>query len=290
MELLQLQYFQKVAQLEHITKAAEEIRISQPALSKTIARLEKDLGAPLFERKGKNIYLNAFGKAFLKKVEAALTLLEDGRKEIEDLAGLEKGRICLATTTHKCFSNTIGSFISLHPDVKLQIIQASTEEKIQKLRNGDLDFCITFPPIDDELGIEGISFLTEEILLAVPSTHRLANRTSIDLHEVTDDSFISIKNGNPFKAMTDQFCQEAGFSPKVICEVDEYPAIMQFLQAGLGIAFLPETLFEEKDPSFHLLHINKPICQRTYQLAWLKDRYLSQAAISFREFLFQSFM
>ncbi|MFB5663679.1 LysR family transcriptional regulator [Alteribacillus sp. HJP-4] len=288
MELLQLQYFRMVARLEHMTKAAQEIRIAQPALSKTIARLEEDLGVPLFDRKGRNIRLNSFGKVFLKKVEIALSALEEGRKEVEDLAGMERGRVYLSTTTHKCFSDLIGSFISEHPDIKLQISQASTYEKVKQLRNGDIDFCITFPPLEVE-GISGQSFLTEEILLAVPFKHRFANRKSVDLSELSDDAFISIKDGNPFRAMTDDFCKKEGFTPNVVCEVDELSAISHFIRTGIGVAFLPETLIEDKNVPFRLLHIDKPFCQRTYQIAWLEDRYLSIAARKFQDFVYHYF-
>ncbi|MBD1380643.1 LysR family transcriptional regulator [Metabacillus arenae] len=288
MELLQLHYFRTVAKLEHMTKAAQELRIAQPALSKTIARLEEDLGVPLFDRHGRNIQLNSFGKAFLKKAEMALMLLEEGRREVEDLAGMERGRVFLATTTHKCFSDVIGSFITLHPDVRLQITQASGEEKVQQLQNGEIDLCITFPPIEQK-GIEGLSFLTEEILLAVPHTHRFANRSNIDLSEAAGDPFICIKKGNPFREMTDEFCQLAGFTPNIICEVDEHSAIGHFIRLGIGVAFLPETLIEHFETSLHLVHINHPICQRTYQIAWLEGRYMSVAARKFREFVVQSF-
>lgn len=287
MELLQLQYFRKVAELEHMTKAAEELRIAQPALSKTISRLEEDLGVPLFDRKGRHIKLNAFGKAYLHKVETALKALDDGRKEVEDLAGMERGRVSLATTTHKCFSDVIGDFISLHPEIKLQISQASETEKIAQLRKGDIDLCITFPPIE-QAGIEGISFLTEEIMLAVPRTHRFADRSSISLSEVAGDPFICIKKGNPFRDMTDGFCKQAGFVPEIICEVDEHAAIGHFIPMGIGIAFLPETLIDKITTSFHLLHIEQPVCQRTYQIAWLKDCYMSQAVRQLRDFLVQS--
>ncbi len=288
LELLQLHYFLKVAKLEHMTKAAQELRIAQPALSKTIARLEEDLGVPLFERKGRNIRLNSFGKVYLKKVEMALMLLEEGRREVEDFAKIERGRVFLATTTHKCFSDVIGSFISSHPDVKLQITQASEREKVQQLRNGEIDFCITFPPIEQS-GIKGLSFLTEEIFLAVPHTHRFANLRNIDLSELADDPFICIKKGNPFREMTDEFCQKAGFTPNIICEVDEHSAVGHFIRMGIGVAFMPGTLIEKIDNSFHLLHINNPVCERTYQIAWLEGRYMSEAERKFREFFVQSF-
>lgn len=288
MELLQLQYFRTVARLEHMTKAAQEIRIAQPALSKTIARLEEDLGVQLFERKGRNIQLNSFGKVFLKKVEIALSALEEGRKEVKDLARIEGGRVFISTTTHKCFSDLIGTFLSEHPDIKLQISQASNNEKVKQLRNGDIDFCITFPPLEVE-GIAGKSFLTEEILLAVPTTHRFADRKRIDLSQLFDDAFISIKEGNPFREMTDHFCKKAGFTPKIVCEVDELSAISHFIRTGIGVAFLPETLIENKKLPIRLLQIDKPVCQRTYQIAWLENRYLSIAAQKFRDFVYHYF-
>ncbi|WP_088036412.1 LysR family transcriptional regulator [Evansella clarkii] len=288
MELLQLQYFRTVARLEHMTKAAQEIRIAQPALSKTIARLEEDLGVQLFERKGRNIQLNSFGKVFLKKVEIALSALEEGRKEVKDLARIEGGRVFISTTTHKCFSDLIGTFLSEHPEIKLQISQASNNEKVKQLRNGDIDFCITFPPLEVE-GIAGKSFLTEEILLAVPTTHRFADRKRIDLSQLFDDAFISIKEGNPFREMTDDFCKKAGFTPKIVCEVDELSAISHFIRTGIGVAFLPETLIENKKLPIRLLQIDKPVCQRTYQIAWLENRYLSIAAQKFRDFVYHYF-
>lgn len=288
MELLQLHYFRTVARLEHMTKAAEELCIAQPALSQTIARLESDLGVPLFDRKGRNIKLNLFGKSFLKKAEAALALLEEGRAEVADLAGKEGGRVFLSTTTHKCFSDLIGAFIPEHPNIKLQITQASTQDKIKQLKNGDIDFCITFPPLNEK-GITGTSFLTEHIKIAVPTNHRFANHRSIDLKELADEPFICIKEGNPFREMTDQFCEQAGFTPNIVCEVDELSAIVYFLRTGIGVGFLPETPFDDKNFPFPLIPINNPDCQRTYQLAWNEKRYLSMAARKFRDYVIHYF-
>jgi DNA-binding transcriptional LysR family regulator len=93
LELLQFNYFQTVARLEHMTKAAEELHIAQPALSKTISRLESDLGVPLFDRHKRNIMLNAFGRIFLEQVEIALNALEEGKRRVVEEAGLEKGRV-----------------------------------------------------------------------------------------------------------------------------------------------------------------------------------------------------
>lgn len=148
MELLQLHYFRTVARTEHMTKAAQELCIAQPALSKTISRLEEDLGVPLFDRHRGRIRLNAFGKAFLDKVEKALTLLEEGRKEVSELAGLEQGSIHLATSTLDRLTDALGEFLALYPEVSFRITQASMEEMTQLVEAGEVDMCFTALPIN----------------------------------------------------------------------------------------------------------------------------------------------
>lgn len=282
MELLQLRYFQTVARTQHMTQAARELRVAQPALSMTISRLEKELNAPLFERKGRQIRLNSFGKAFLKKVERALTALDEGEREIADMTGLEHGQVSLAMTTLKRFAGLFGHFLSAHPHVSFQITQASAKEISEKLlESGEVDFCLSSPPIERP-DVRGVPLMTEEILLAVPQGHPFAKRKKIDLQEVAHDSFISLKRGYSFREITDQFCREAGFTPNIVCEGDEPAAISDLVRAGLGVAFLPEPAKEEK-PSLHLIKIEKPVCQWTLQLAWLEERYLSQAARIFRD-------
>ena len=286
MELLQLKYFQTVARIEHMTKAAEELHIAQPALSKTIARLESDLGVPLFDRHKRQITLNAFGRIFLEQVEIALTALEEGKRRVTEEAGLERGRVFLATTNHKCDAELVGSFLSLHPDINLRLTQPSSEErKLEFLLNGEIDFCITSLPVEHP-EIESISFLKEDIFLAVPPTHPLAERRSIDLSEVAHEPFINLKEGTSFRELTEGFCKEAGFVPNVSCEVDNAVVMSSFVNSGMGIALITDTA-KKHEPSLILLPIDHPICQRTFQLSWLKHHYLSQAALTFRDFLIQ---
>ena len=99
MDLLQLRYFLVVARREHISKAAEELYIAQPSLSRTIRRLEKEIGVPLFDRRGKSIRLNQFGQAFLEYVEQQFRLLEEGQHKVREMAGLEQGDISLAAAS-----------------------------------------------------------------------------------------------------------------------------------------------------------------------------------------------
>jgi DNA-binding transcriptional LysR family regulator len=288
MDLLQLKYFQKVARLKHLTQAAQELHITQPALSQTIAKLEKDLGVPLFDRQGRQIRLNKYGEAFLKKVESALDVLEEGKREIADMAGLERGTVSIGTTFLPHFSDVINAFRSSYPDVLFRILQVSTKEMQEHLlENGEIDFSISCKPIERN-GICNLPIQTEEILLAVPFTHRLANQQSIKLSEVANEPFIHFKKGHSFRDATDELCQKAGFTPNIACETDDSKTMKELVNSGFGVTFWLETLLE-KENSFHHLHIQEPVCQRTYHLSWSEKRYLSLAAQTFRDLLIQHF-
>ncbi|WHX32247.1 LysR family transcriptional regulator [Brevibacillus agri] len=282
MELLQLHYFRTVARTEHMTKAAQELCIAQPALSKTISRLEEDLGVPLFDRHRGRIRLNAFGKAFLDKVEKALTLLEEGRKEVSELAGLEQGSIHLATSTLDRLTDALGEFLALYPEVSFRITQASMEEMTQLVEAGEVDMCFTALPINRP-DISTVSLLKEEVYLAVPHGHRFAGRKSVRLSELAEDPFIGYKEGFPFQKMNDLFFREAGITPNFVCRVDEPTAIASLVRAGLGVALVGNC--GGPGSPLNLLRIEFPVCQRNFQIAWNEKRYLSLAARKFRDFL-----
>ncbi|PEJ49332.1 LysR family transcriptional regulator [Bacillus sp. AFS002410] len=289
MELLQLKYFQTVAKLEHITKAAEVLQIAQPSLSKTITRLENDLGVPLFDRHNRQIKLNHFGKLFLQRVNKALMELEEGQREVQELAGLKKGSITLASSISKILPELMSGFMSEYPDVHFkQVIKPISEMKNQLL-NGVIDLCISSLPIENE-EIEWIPLIKEDIFLIIPSGHHLSNRKSIDLIELKDETFISLNAGFGFRDFTDQFCIDAGFIPNVSFEVDEPFAIIRFVNQGLGVAFMPVldwTTVTENLPE--RIRINDATCQLTIGLGWSKNRYISLAAQDFKKFVIEYF-
>jgi len=157
------------------------------------------------------------------------------------------------------------------------------------LGRGETDLCLTALPIEGP-GMQSVPVLTDEIVLAVPSAYPLAKRDSIQLDEVAGEPFISLKLGYDLRELTDEFCRQAGFSPHIVCEVDEPAAIRGLVKAGLGVAFLPAVSWRvggELGPA--PLHIAAPTCQRTLRLTWRDDRYLSVAAQQFREFVIEYF-
>lgn len=290
MELLQLQYFQTVARLEHMTKAAESLRIAQPALSKTIARLELDLGVPLFDRQGRQIRLNLYGKAFLNKVNGALAMLEEGKQELADLAGEESGSIRLATNSLGRLSGSLGTFRERYPKVNFRIKQIAPsrmEEMARLLQEGEIDLAFTAAPLEQP-NIRDMPVVKAAVYLAVPPGHKFAGRGSIRLRDAADEPFVEYQAGHPFRKVNDSFCREAGFEPNIVCEVEEPASLSNLVQAGLGVAFMPACKPDEIT-GLSLLPITEPVCSRTYTLAWHEQRYLAKAAQTFRDFIVDYF-
>ncbi len=293
MDLLQLRYFQVVAQLENITRAAEELHIAQPSLSKTLARLEASVGVPLFERQGRRIRLNQFGKTFLKRVARSLNELEEGQREVEDLAGLERGSVTVGATTSPQLPHIFREYLTLHPHVNFRFLQVTQHLEVQeRLMNGEIDLCISTLPID-QLGILCEPLKNEEIFLALPPGHRLAGRKSIQLKEVADEPFIRQTTEYGLREITDDFCQEAGFTPNIAniaFESTSPEVICSLVKAGFGNAFIPAYWWDSiNTDSLVKLHIENPTCQRTIWLSWVRAHYLSVAARDFSKFVMEYF-
>ena len=147
MDLLQLRYFQAVARYEHISRAAEELRIAQPSLSRAIARLEAELGSPLFDRQGRRIRLNQYGAMFLRHVDRALSELDDGRRALRDARDKGLGRVSVASETLLTISHPLGSFRAAHPRADVRLHQSNAEEMARQLRAGEVDFCVASQPL-----------------------------------------------------------------------------------------------------------------------------------------------
>ncbi|GMK48027.1 LysR family transcriptional regulator [Paenibacillus glycanilyticus] len=291
MEFLQLKYFQAVARHEHITKAAKELNVSQPSLSNSINRLEKRLGVPLFERQGRHVKLNAFGKTYLNRVERAFLELEEGEREITDMAGLEHGTVSISVTLPYVLPMMLKEFLTQHPYVRIiQRQLGSISEMQSELENADIDFCISTTQMNGP-DIEWLTLAEEELCLTVPKGHPFASRESISLIEAANEPFISLSSRSNFREITDGFCRKAGFEPRIAFELEEVSSIQTLVEMGLGITFtLPLSLGNRaSSPGTVQLKISDPICRRTFGIAWNRKHYLSQAAVRFREFVINFF-
>ncbi|UJF34884.1 LysR family transcriptional regulator [Paenibacillus hexagrammi] len=287
MELLQLQYFREVARLEHMTDAARSLHVTQSSLSKTIQRLEEDLGVPLFDRTGRSLRLNEFGRKFLARTERALFELEQGKQELHDLISPESGTIELAVTTASTLPQILQVFRKKRPNVHFHVQMVALREMLPLLERGEADFCLSSPPIVGE-DIECRILLRDPILLAVPTGHRLADQESVALAELENEWFVGLKKGYGARDLADQVCQSAGLAPTYVYEGDEPARLVALVEAGIGIAFIPSTSRDSRE-QVHLLRLKDHEMVREIALSWHKSRYLTRAAQEFREVVEQYF-
>lgn len=292
MELRQLEYFLVVARREHFTQAAKELHIAQPSLSRAIGRLEAELGAPLFDRTGRQVRLNAFGQRFLRHVERACNELEDGKRELQAILDPEGGSLGLGflhTAGVKLVPSLLNAFRKSYPLVKFQLVQDSGVNLLHQIRAGTIDLCIASLPPEWQ-GLGWAELLQEEIFLAVPPKHPFAGRASLCLSDAANESFVSLKPGNGFRLLTDSLCRKAGFEPKVVFEGDEVVTVRGLVGAGLGVALLPALAWQDAvGPLPSHVHVARPQCRRTIDLIWLESHYLSPSAKLFQQFVIEYF-
>lgn len=281
MELLHLRYFQTVARTEHMTKAAKQLNIVQPALSRTITSLEKELGVELFTRTGKSIKLNSNGKLFLETVDEMLYTLEKGKKKLFDISKQSELEIkLLVSAGSNTLSNLIVQFKKVYPDVTFKLHQHISSN----LDIHDFDFHIS-SSFEEIKNTTSITLLEEELLVCIPSNHHLSNKTNIFLEELSNDNFISFESNKPFRQISDTLCLNAGFTPHVTFESDVPSIVRELISAGLGVSLIPEISWNlPSDNSVKFLHVIYPPCKRYLNLSWQHDSYISTYAKLFRDF------
>lgn len=281
MELLQLQYFVTVARLEHVTEAAQSLHVTQSSLSRTIARLEEDLGVPLFDRNGRRLKLNDYGSRFLLRAERVLFELAQGRQELQYLANQEPATLELAVTAASALPNILRAFRSKRPDIHFHVQMLTTREMTDCLLRGEVDFCLSSPSFEAE-EIETRVVYNDPLLVAVPKGHRLADRSAIELSELKDEWFVGVKKGYGTRDLADSVCSAEGFTPHYVYEGDEPSRLIQLVEAEIGIAFIPGTAKDSRG-AVSYLQVNNDKLVREIALLWNQGRYLSPAACEFRE-------
>lgn len=289
MDLLQMRYFQAVARHQHVSRAAAELRVAQPALSRMIARLEAELGVPLFDRRGRRVALNRFGAAFLIRVNRALGELHQARQELDDAAGLTHGSVAVAAETLRVLTGLAAAFLAEHPEVSLRLNQCSTPAMAGQLRAGEIDLCLASQPLEAP-SLHATEVLSEDVLLAVPPAHRLARRKQVAIEDLAGEPFVAPRAGYWQRTLIDKMFARAGMTLTIACEGDELAAIRGLISAGVGIGLLPAVARRvAAHPPVAWLRLKAPECQRTLSVVRRDDAYLSAAARCFLDFAIDHF-
>lgn len=286
MEWQQLEYFQTLAKIKNFTKAAEELALTQSALSRSIAKLEEELGVPLFERKTRGVELNQYGEVFLQYVNRAMQEITLAKQELKDLIDPFHGLISLAfihTLGSSFVPELISAFRVQYPGIQFQLVQDSTKKIMAQLESGEIDlgFCSPNNAYDP---IKTLPIVDEELFLIVPKNHRLSNKQEVELQEVASEPFVTYKHESGLRDVIDHLCQEAGFQPNAAFEGVGDATIAGFVAANFGVALIPFIPGLDMD-KISLLRITYPSCRRRIDMAWRTDRYMSPAVKHFIHFI-----
>ncbi len=280
MEFSQLYYFLDAAETEHITKSAERLHIAQPALTKSIHKLEEELGVPLFMRKGRNIVLTQYGQYLQERLLPLMRGLKTLPEELAQMAETEKHTIRLSVLAASTLvTRAIIEYKKINPNVNFHVLQNPEKELYDIEVTTNLFFSDSTPE-------ENRFICTEKIFLAVPDTGKYRNRKYIRLEEVRDEGFISLFGSKQLRSICDKFCRHAGFEPNIIFESDSPDAVKNMIGANLGIGFWPEfTWGEVSHNQVRLLEIKEPVCRRDILISYKSIKPDAVYAAEFYRFL-----
>ena len=277
-------HFRTVAHLNHLGRAAEELGISQPTLSRTIRTLESRYQLPLFERRGRTVRLNDHGRALLPFVERALQNLEDADRAMRDRAAETNGKVTVGfvgTLGSRTIPTIVRAFRVSDPAVTVHLFQGAQPDLLERLRDGRLDIALTSAGAADAT-FAWQPLWDEELFVQVYAKHRFATRSELALDELHDEPLVALRTGTSLRAATDAFFAAAGVQPNIICEGQNGTTARGLVAAGLGIMLGP-LLEDDRADGVVSIPVTPPRCMRPVGLSWLADRYLSLATQRFRD-------
>ena len=284
MELRHLRYFEAIARHGHVSRAAGELHLAQPSLSKQLRVLEAELGVALFDRVGRRIELTEAGKLLLPYARRVLAEVDAARAAVQQYQGAHRGRVAIGTPPTvgtQLLPTALAAFNQLYPGVDLELHEAGAGRLIELLAEGSVHLAVVSAPV---AGVARADLFTEDLVLAVGTQHRLAAGRTVPPGALADEPFILFPPGYELRERTLQLCAGAGFEPRVVLDGAEMDTVLRCAAAGLGVAIVPRLALEGAEGLVGL-SIDDVNLTRTLGLVWHPERQLPPAAEALRLFL-----
>lgn len=286
----QLQYFREIAVSQNMSQVAERNYVSQTALSNSISRLEDEIGVKLFDRVGKKLVINTYGKAFLQYVESSMDILHNGISLLESMKSRESSEkgLSVGVSSSVLWGQMLSDFISQHPGLMLTQSEIDIDQVSRTLPNIGYSIIITG---EDDLVSDQMDhqvFVTDRLYVFVPFNHRLAKEKSVWMEQLKDESFINMPPRSGFNKFCNKMFEMAGFKPSVVQEC-EYTMRRYLLRSGAGVAMssygaIRAGIFDNYGVP---LRIKDDYAQRNMAMFWPKNTELSEQAQMFRHYVME---
>ncbi len=272
MNFLQLEYFCKIAELGNMTRAAEELMVSQPGLSRVLRALEDELGTSLFLRKSKLMELTNEGSILYRGAKSILQTRDQTLAQIQ--TGFQiSGQVTIATSLYGKRLEVIQRFGQIYPKVKLRFDRPFISE--EGLRSGVI-YLMPLPFEQSLLDqIEAVPVMEEEFILLASENAPYSEDIPIDLADLKDETFLIEDNSAPAYHFITSLFEQAGFTPRISDSKSSNKYAL--VQLGVGLAFSVIQLEETRTSGTKLLHLRTPRPFRSLYLIWDKDRPITEA-------------
>ncbi len=282
MDLGQLRYFTKIVEHGSFTKAAFDCSVSQPALSQQIAKLEKELGQPLFERQGRSIRVTPAGQVLKSQADNILQLVDDARRQITDDG--QTGRISISaipTVAPYLLPDVLSKVGGQFQQASFVVNEDVTENLLKRCSSGEVDVgLLALPASARYLTIE--PWIEEELLLAMSPDHRLAEQKSITIEDLRSEPFVLLDNVHCLVENIESFCNQQNFQPLAMARIHQLLTVQNLVALGYGVSLIPEMACRS-DTSQSVLYrsLSGPKPKRVIAICWNPYRYQSQLLSNF---------
>ncbi len=284
MELLQLRYFLTVAKMLNISRAAEYHMIPQPAMSQTISRLEKELGAPLFDRYKNKLTLTPKGEEFLHSVSASISELDEAVQSVQSDDGPLRGELTLLVLNHRnTMVDCIIEFRKQYADVSFRIFHVQNRDDFE-----DYDMCVSCTPPSEKFS-NGKCLLTEKLQLLVAADHPLASEACVGVGELKQESFALLNKNNSLWDHTIHLCHRGGFEPRISMICEDLHCMIKYVAAGMAVTLGPVASWRGvKDASVVFVPTDPEEIRPTY-VFWNEKKSNSHLRQVFLDFMTEYF-
>ena len=277
MEFRHLRYFVAVAEELSFTRAAAVLRVAQSAVSAQIRLLEDSIGVTLLERSSRHVELTGAGRSFLQGAKKLIFDLEELTRQTRRIGRAETGHLAIGfigAQSHEWMPIVLRRFRQKYPDVEVILTEMVPSMQLEALSTHRLDLGVV-GAIDGKAppGLQVECIAEEEPLVGVPSDHVLANLPFVRLVQLKGEGFIltSRENAPSYRSWLARLCQRAGFTPRVVQEVDRARTAVQYVAAGFGISIFGEHICRQPAPGVKFLPLRPAAQKIRYGVAWRKE-------------------
>jgi DNA-binding transcriptional LysR family regulator len=284
----QLKVFEAVARRLSFTRAAEELHLTQPAVSMQVKQMEGAIGLPLFEQIGRRIHLTEAGEVMHRYSRLIAEDLAEAGQAMEELKGIEGGRlrITVASTVNYFATRLLSDFCRQHPGVRVILDVTNRERLLATLEENETDIALMGKP-PDTLDVDAQPFMENPLVVIAAPDHELARRRRISLSRLREETFLMREQGSGTRMAMERFFREKDVALLSTIEMTSNEAIKQSVQAGLGLGIVSAHTVELEIEVGRLviLKVDSFPIRRRWYLVHRKGKRLSAAAAAFKEFV-----